>query len=231
MTAWHERPFLSIDTETTGVDIHTDRIVEIATAMINPDGTVEHEWATVVDPKCEIPAEAADIHGITTERARAEGVQPEVALRRVARYMATNSRCPVVVYNARFDLPLILNEAARHGVEILTMPLVLDPFVIDKALDKYRKGSRKLIDVARHYGVVLDEADAHGALADCIASGRLMHRILADDESLTECTLTRMFLWQSSHAEDQRASFVAYKRRTDPEFSSPAGWPLPVRAA
>lgn len=232
MTAWWEGPFLAVDTETTGVNIVEDRIVQIATAIVCPDGTVETEWEQVVNPGVPIPAEATEVHGIDLARARAEGVDPAVALRRVARYLRTHADKPVVMYNARFDLPLILNECARHGVELAGVPLVLDPFVVDKAVDRYRKGSRRLIDTAAHYGVELAADEAHGALADAIAAARLMHALVAANPKLRDLTLTEMFVRTARHAETQRESFVDYRRRTtDPTFDIPAGWPIPSGVA
>lgn len=232
MSGWADRSFLAVDCETTGVDVTSDRIVQVATAVVAPDWETEAEWVTVVDPGVPVPDEAAAVHGITTARCRAEGVAPATAVRRVARYLRTHSQLPLVVFNARFDLPLLLREAARHGVEWPGVPLVLDPLVIDKALDRYRRGSRRLGDMAEHYGVPVDTDAAHDALVDAIVSARLMHQMAGQWPELRAMTLTELFVWQAAQAERQRASFVDYRRTTsDPGFDSPAGWPLPAGAA
>lgn len=232
MGEWWRKPFLSIDTETTGVNIAEDRIVELATAVVNPDGSIESQWSTIVACGVDVPEGATEVHGITSARCDAEGMAPEAAVRRVARYMRTMSDLPVVVYNATFDVPLLLHEAGRHGVEFPSVPLVLDPLVLDKALDRYRRGSRKLVDTARHYGVDLADEDAHGALADATAAGQLMHAMVAAYSDLRSMTLTQLFVWQSIQQEIQRASFVDYVRtRKDPSFDKPGGWPLPAGLA
>lgn len=229
---WSRRPLLSWDTETTGVDPDTDRIVEVALATIDVDGTVLDSWSTIVDPGIEIPEGAAAVHGITTERARLEGIEPELALAtladRIYEVAAIPSR-PIVAHNVAFDLPIILAEADRHDVDVPAFAPYLDSLVIDKAVDRYRKGSRRLIDVARHYGVALEESQAHGALADCIAAGRIMRALLATYPALAEKPLAALWLWQGRWAEEQRESFVDYRRRTsDPTFDKPAGWPVPA---
>ena len=64
---------------------------------------------------------------------------------------------PLVVYNAPYDLSLLDRECRRHRVEPLGYPHpVIDPLVIDKAVDRYRKGKRTLVAAAERYGVDLD---------------------------------------------------------------------------
>lgn len=76
MTGWHEGPLLAFDTETTGVDAHTCRIVQVGLATITPgEGILPRLW--MVDPGVDIPEQASAIHGITTARCREDGEAPE----------------------------------------------------------------------------------------------------------------------------------------------------------
>src|SRR5690606_18655636 len=113
-TAWTGGPLLGFDTETTGVDVHTDRIVTAAVVLRTATTTDVRTW--MIDPGVEIPAEAAAIHGVTTEHARAHGVPPRQALAEIAAVLAEHTRAgvPVVAYNAAFDLTLLDAELARH---------------------------------------------------------------------------------------------------------------------
>jgi DNA polymerase III epsilon subunit-like protein len=80
---------------------------------------------------------------------------------------------PLVIFNARYDLTVLDREARRHGLLPLTdrrSLFVVDPLMIDKWLDRYRKGSRKLDAICAHYGAVLD--GAHDASYDAIAAAR-----------------------------------------------------------
>src|SRR5699024_4273484 len=82
-----------------------------------------------------------------------------------------------VVYNAPYDLTLLDRECRRHGLEPINAPgPVIDPLVIDKTVDRYRKGKRTLEVAAAHYQVALD--DAHDAGADAIAAGRVALALL-----------------------------------------------------
>ena len=72
---------------------------------------------------------------------------------------------PVVAYNAPYDFSLLKYEALRHGIEPIIAPApVIDPLVLDKAHDRYRKGKRTLEVVAAHYAVSL--VGAHDAAAE-----------------------------------------------------------------
>lgn len=225
--SWVDEPWLSIDTETTGVDWTSDRVVEVAVVVVHPDGTTGDSFTTVINPGVDIPEEASAIHGITTDRARDEGVSPADALAEVARRIFDHGHHPIVMFNARFDWPILLAEAERHGVEFPFLAPVLDPFLVDRMVDKYRKGGRKLMLVAQHYAVELDEVDAHGALADAVASARVMRAIVARFPQVGRHSLASVFLRQVRGHEQWRQGFVEYKRRTDPAFDIDPGWPVP----
>src|SRR5690606_33924504 len=159
MHSWARGPFLGFDTETTGVDPRHDRIVTAALVLRDGRGTRQRTW--LVDPGVEIPAAAAEIHGVTTDHARAEGMHPRTALEEIATELAwaIDAGIPVVVYNACFDITLLEHELVRWGLPTLADRLgrepgpVLDPLVLDRALDRYRSGKRKLVDLCRHYRV------------------------------------------------------------------------------
>jgi DNA polymerase-3 subunit epsilon len=101
----------------------------------------------------------------------------------IARTLAETARAglPLVIMNAPYDLTLLDRELRRHrGLTLdqyLTPAplLVLDPRVLDKHLDRYRKGRRRLTDLCEHYGVGLDEA--HDAAADATAAMELVRAI------------------------------------------------------
>lgn len=226
MTGWADGPLLSVDTETTGVDPSTDRIVEIAAVTINRHGEIVHAWSNIVDPGIPIPDEAANVHGITTGQAIMEGCAPTVALRAVGELIAAHPG-PVVIYNARFDWPLLITEAERHDLIWPDAPL-LDPLVLDKHVDRFRKGSRKLIDTAAHYGVTLTADEAHGARSDATAAGLIMRRLIDKTPAIAATSLEDLQVWQQRWADEQRASFADYMRRQrDPQFTDELGWPIP----
>jgi DNA polymerase-3 subunit epsilon len=220
MTSWGDRLGV-FDLETTGVDVDTSRIVSACIAVLDQD------W--LADPGIEIPEGASAVHGITTERARAEGRPATVVIAEIAQTLRVlfDSGIPVTVYNAPYDLTLLDRECRRHGLSALdgAMP-VIDPLVIDKAVDRYRKGKRTLEVTAELYEVPLD--DAHDAGADAIAAGRVALALLRrypDDLDIGLPDLHgRQEVW---HAE-QAASFQDYLRskRGDDSYVADPSWPL-----
>lgn len=169
---WWKGRMAALDVESTGVDVERDRIVTAAVVFVG--GGREPERLTLLaDPGVEIPEAASAIHGVTTERARHEG-QPArdvIAAVRAALAAAISASYPVVAMNARFDLTLVDREIRRHGLDPLPAMRVLDPMVLDRRLDKFRRGGRKLDALCEHYGATLD--DAHDAGSDALAAARL----------------------------------------------------------
>lgn len=225
--SWTES-FGVFDLETTGIDVRTSRIVTAHVGVLDANGVLSesHEW--LADPGVEIPVQASAVHGITTERARAEGRPAnEVVAEIVAALRALFDRgLAVTIYNAPYDLSLLAYEASRHGVEPLVSPRpVLDPLVIDKAVDRYRKGKRTLEFTSVHYGVLLD--GAHDAEADAVASGRVALALAAryPDEVPTDANALHDL--QVGWAAEQAASFQEYMRRVkDPTFTASGAWPV-----
>jgi len=218
------------DLETTGIDVETARIVTAHVGLIDATGaTVAHgEW--LADPGVEIPEQASAVHGISTERARAEGrPAAEVVAEIVAAIRAVFARgVPLVVYNAPYDLTLLDREARRHGVEPLgevgEIGCVVDPLVIDKAVDTYRKGKRTLEAAAAVYGVSLD--DAHDAGADAIAAGRVAQAMAKRYPDRLDVPVTELHDLQVGWCSTQAESFQQYMRRAkDPTFTAHGDWP------
>jgi DNA polymerase III subunit epsilon len=224
---WYET-LAVFDLETTGVDVETSRIVSAHVGIIGADGAVIEKLDWLADPGVEIPAGASAVHGITTERARAEGrPAAEVIAEIVAALRSAFDRgLALTVYNAPYDLTLLNRECLRHGIPPLVDPKpVVDPLVIDKAVDRYRKGKRTLEASAQLYGVNL--TDAHDAGADAVAAGRVAQAIAREHAAALNFTAEDLHTRQIQWRAEQDASFADYMRRTrDPDFSSDrGGWP------
>ncbi|MFJ6772684.1 exonuclease domain-containing protein [Kitasatospora sp. NPDC091257] len=180
---WYTGPLASFDTETTGVDVENDRIVSAALVVQLAPGEPARTTTWLADPGVPIPDGARAVHGITDEQVRAHGRPARTVVAEVTRALAAEARAgrPVVVMNAPYDLTLLDRELRRHHGLTLTAGLaasglvVLDPRVLDKHVDRYRKGRRTLTDLCAHYGVVL--AGAHDAAADAAAALALTRRI------------------------------------------------------
>lgn len=232
MTDWATIPLGGFDTETTGVDVETDRIVTAAIARDMP-GVETHPWSALVDPQVDIPDAATAIHGITTEKARQFGLHPAEAVGEVVDRLAAvwAAGAPVAGFNVAYDLTLLDRESRRWLGEPLTIGgPVLDPLVIDRRVDRYRKGSRNLAAVCAHYGVPADPTGGHDAVADASQAVRLLRAVLTSPAvgggpALLSPAGLSMVCGQM-HAEwaTQFADYLRSQGRTD-DLPDPA-WPV-----
>jgi DNA polymerase-3 subunit epsilon len=214
------------DLETTGIDVETARIVTAHVGLIDMTGRSIASGAWLADPGVPIPEQASAVHGISTEQARAEGrPAAEVVAEIVAAVEAVFARgIPLVIYNAPYDLTVLDREAKRHGIASPVIGNVVDPLVMDKALDTYRKGKRTLEAAAELYGVVL--SDAHDAGADAIAAGQVAQAIAVKYPEELGVTAEELHRKQTAWCADQAASFQEYMRRTkNPTFVADGRWP------
>lgn len=216
------------DLETTGVDVRHDRVVTAHVGLLGTDGTAVRAQSWLADPGVEIPAGATAVHGITTDYARAHGrpAAPVVAEVVAALRELFDAGIPVVAYNAPYDFSLLKYEALRHGIRPIDAPSpVVDPLVLDRAHDRYRKGKRTLEVVAAHYAVEL--VGAHDAAADAIAAGRVAQALARRFELVGP--VDRLHTQQIGWARDQAESLTEYFvriGRIDPADPIDGSWPI-----
>lgn len=216
------------DLETTGVDVADDRIVSAHVGVLDIKGREIAARSWLADPGIPIPDGAAAVHGISTERARREGRIAREVVAEITESLRSlfAQGMPVVAYNAAYDFSLLTHECLRHGIPPLETPgPVIDPLVIDKAVDRYRRGKRTLEVVAEHYGVTLD--GAHEASADAVAAGRVAQAIgRAFDLAPSAHELhTQQIGWARTQAESLTEYFIRIGR-IDAEDALDGSWPV-----
>jgi DNA polymerase-3 subunit epsilon len=225
MTSWHTAPRAAFDLETTGRDPLSARIVTATIILVDGAGTIleHHEW--LADPGMDIPEGAAAIHGITTAHARAHGLRAADVVRGISAVLTRlfSGGTPVLAYNARYDFTVLAEEGRRHGVHIPVPGPVIDPFIMDKQADRYRRGKRTLTALCEHYGV--DFENAHTSAADVLATLRV-GCILADRHPFLQRPATELHASLVVWAERQAASFEEYLRRTEPAAVIERAWPV-----
>lgn len=247
MTAkWWQGAMASLDSETTGVDLEHDRLVEICFALIRPTAPSAADRVTIrkaiVDPGIEVPAEAAAVHGYTTERVRAEGRPPAEVLDVFAAdvALAVRSGTPLVVMNAPFDLTILDRECRRHGLPTVTdrldgQPLapVIDPLVIDTFVVPRRRrvsptqGARQLKTLAQVWGVGWDDAMAHAAEYDALQAARVVWQICQRTPEIAAMSSMQLHRAQVGWRRVQQASFADWLRGQGKDASDVDGsWPL-----
>ncbi|WP_229383941.1 exonuclease domain-containing protein [Microbacterium allomyrinae] len=218
------------DLETTGVDVTGDRIVTAHVGLLDATGSVIRARDWLADPGIEIPEGASAIHGITTEHARRAGRPAAAVVAEVVDALRAllDAGIPVVAYNAPYDFSLLKHEALRHGIAPIDAPFpVIDPLVVDKAYDRWRRGKRTLEVVAAHYAVRLD--GAHEAAADAVAAGRvaqaLAERFAGSLPATAHELHTRQIAWARAQAESLTEYFIGIGR-LDPDDRVDGSWPI-----
>lgn len=229
---WWEGDLVCFDTESSGVDWETDRIVTFCVARLDSAGKVIDSWEALLNPGVEIPAEATAVHGVTNEMA-ADGHDPKEKPQELVEYISSfiELGLPVIAFNGRFDVTLLDREMRRHlgflGLETVFPDelYVIDPYVCDKATDRYRRGSRKLGDTCKLYGVELD--DWHNATADAVAAGRLAQAMVKKHRGL-QIPLPKLHRAQEIWASQQAASLELYlrKKNNDDSIVCERSWPI-----
>lgn len=252
-TKWDRMPAMALDFESTGVNPFEARMVTAALVVVEPEKRPRIDrW--VVDPGIDIPEEATAVHGYTRDRAIAEASHTvDQALfeivGRVALWLEHGK--PLVVFNAPYDITLLEAECRRHDVESLIarrstisrIAPVIDPMVLDKAADPYRKGvcaedrknpcqcgavDKKLTSLCLHYGV--QHVGAHDASGDALAACRLWPRIIARHPgTFRGFTLGALHQAQIGWRRQQQISLAQYfARQGDHEASASCNpeWPI-----
>lgn len=213
------------DLETTGLDVTRSRIVTACVAVLDANGqtTSVDEW--LVNPGIEIPEAASNVHGVTTEIAQRDGVESALAVMEIsARLSQLSASMPLVAFNAAYDFSILHHEAKRVGVEQIDPKPVIDPLVIDRKVDKWRKGKRNLTMMCELYSVEL--LDAHNSTADAVAAGRIAQRLAAKYPELN-IPAAELHELQSVWADEwSREREEYFKRENRPGYRAEYGWPI-----
>jgi DNA polymerase-3 subunit epsilon len=155
------RPIAFIDLETTGVNLSTDRIVEIAIIKLMPDGSrlVKRK---LINPEMEIPKESSDIHGITNDMVK-DAPTFKQAGNEIKQYL---ENCDLGGYNSnRFDIPLLMEEFLRAGMDVdLSNRKMVDVQHIFYSMEP------RTLSAAYKFYCQKELVDAHSAEADVSAT-------------------------------------------------------------
>ena len=169
------KPLAFIDLETTGVNLGTDRIVEIAIVIILPDGS-QTTKRKLINPGMPIPKASSDLHGITDEMVKDAPVFKQIA--HELKQMLDG--CDLAGYNSnRFDVPLLVEEFLRAEVEFD----MKGRRMVDVQQIFYKMEPRTLSAAYQFYcGKTLD--GAHSAAVDAGATYEILESQLQRYESL-----------------------------------------------
>ena len=156
-----KNPLVFFDLETTGVNINTDRIVEICYLKVYPNGNEESKTMRI-NPEMHIPEQSSAVHGIYDE-----DVADCPTFKEVAKVIARDIEgCDLAGFNSnRFDVPLLAEEFLRAGVDIdMSRRKFIDVQVI------YHKLEQRTLSAAYKFYCDKNLEDAHTAEADTRAT-------------------------------------------------------------
>lgn len=156
-----KNPILFFDIESTGLNIATDRIVEISAVKVMPNGDQEVKTRRI-NPTISISPEAQAIHGISND-----DVKDCPTFSQIAKSMATwMSGCDIAGFNSnKFDVPLLAEEFLRAGVDF--------DFRKRKLVDVqniFHKMEKRTLVAAYKFYCDKDLTQAHSAEADTLAT-------------------------------------------------------------
>ena len=150
-----------LDTETTGLDpLRGDRLVEVGCVeMYNrmPTGQTFHRY---MNPERDMPAEAFNVHGLSTEFLASKPLFTEV----VDEFLAFIGDAPLVIHNASFDISFINAELDRIKRPAIPKDRLVDTLLL--ARRKHPGVSNRLDDLCSRYAIDNSRRTKHGALLD-----------------------------------------------------------------
>ena len=155
------KPICFFDLETTGINVATDRIVEISILKVFPNGNKEsHTWR--VNPEMPIPKQASDVHGITNAMVANEPTFKELA----SKVFQLIKDSDLGGFNSnRFDIPLLAEEMLRADIDFdMKKALSVDVQTI------FHKMEKRTLEAAYKFYCNKSLENAHSAEADTMAT-------------------------------------------------------------
>ncbi len=188
-----KRPIAFFDLETTGINVASDRIIEISIVKVSPEG--DEEWYTKrINPEMPISPSASEVHGISDEDVKDEPTFADIA-RDLAKFL---EGCDLAGYNAiKFDIPVLAEEFLRAEVDFdLRKRKYIDVQVI------FHKMEQRTLSAAYKFYCDKSLENAHSAEADTAATYEILKAQLDRYDNL-------------SNDIDKLSEFSSYNKHAD----------------
>ncbi len=203
------KPICFFDLETTGIQLASDRIVEISILKVFPNGNKEgHTWR--VNPEMPIPKASSAVHGITDEMVANEPTFTELAPKVVALLKDSD----LGGYNSnRFDIPILAEELERAGVELdLKKANSVDVQTI------FHKKEKRTLEAAYQFYCGKTLENAHSAEADTLATYEVLKSQLDKYEDL-ENDMSWLAGFSSHKKFADYAGFIGFDKEGEEVFT------------
>jgi DNA polymerase III subunit epsilon len=203
------KPICFFDLETTGVNVSSDRIVEISILKIFPNGNKESKtW--LVNPGVPIPLEASNIHGITNEIVKNEPLFKMIA----SDIKSMINNCDLAGFNSnKFDIPLLAEELLRSEIDFS-----LDNVATIDVQNIFHKMEQRTLSAAYQFycGKSLD--NAHSSKADTLATYEVLESQIEKYDDL-ENNVSFLSDFSKRGKNVDLAGFIKYNEDNIPCFS------------
>src|SRR6185437_4887867 len=167
-----------LDTETTGLDPKKgDRLIEVGCIEIFNRIPTGREFHRFVNPERDVPIEAQNIHGISTEFLAGKPLFREIA----RDFLAFIGDDTLVIHNAQFDVMFLNHELGLVGEKALSFDRVVDTLAI--ARRRHPAGPNSLDALCKRYGIDSSQRTKHGALVDSLLLAEVYVELLGERQA------------------------------------------------
>lgn len=168
-----ERPFIIVDTETTGLRASSDRVIEIGAVKL-VKGEIVEEFSQLINPGCSIPQRITRINGISTGMVYDQPAMEEV----MPAFLEFLGADVMAAHNLSFDLGFLNAELGRLSCP----PLANEAICTLRLARRLMRGlrSKGLSSLADFYGIAIE--NRHRALGDARATALVLQHFLTQIE-------------------------------------------------
>ena len=197
------------DTETTGIDFDTDRIIELGAVALEKEGETGSLNRLIRLPQGHrLPPFIVDLTGITDEELAQKGVSEEEAGAAFCHLLEGAKRPLLVAYNAQFDLNFLYWFLKKSGnAQILRFPRFLDALTVYKDRRDY---PHKLCNAIEAYHLEDEAVNSHRAVDDARATVRLLEEMAREKNDL-HCYIDLFGTHPKYGINGRKISSITYK--------------------
>ena len=197
------------DTETTGIDFDTDRIIELGAVALEKGGETDSLNCLIRLPQGHrLPPFIVDLTGITDEELAQKGVSEEEAGAAFCHLLEGAKRPLLVAYNAQFDLNFLYWFLKKSGnAQVLRLPRFLDALTVYKDRRDY---PHKLCNAIEAYHLEDEAVNSHRAVDDARATVRLLEEMAREKNDL-HCYIDLFGTHPKYGINGRKISSITYK--------------------
>lgn len=205
-----KKPLVLFDLETTGVNVTSDKIVELSYIKVFPNGSKE-EKTLRFNPGRPIPKEATAVHHITDEDVANEPLFKA----RAKELLNVFEGCDIAGFNSnRFDIPLLVEEFLNAGV---SFDYHRCRFVDVQTI--FHKMEQRTLIAAYKFYCGKDLTEAHSANADTMATYEVLKAQLDKYQSILKNDIEFLSEFSSHNKNVDLAGRIIYDEKKEPVFN------------